>query len=174
MVEKKRSLASILGWLFAWTLIYAANLIVPLMFAKEVTRDGGQIGMFAAVGMYWVLGLAGCVGYRRVAPVLVIGGGVIAATQVWPFLHMIVGLISLLICSMPLDSGLGKPILGELKIFAVTILTGGQLLAVAALCGYVIMGVVRAGREARDGSQRSGDRHETSFYDRSRQIGQNP
>jgi hypothetical protein len=104
---------------------------------------GRRIGLVLAVALIWLLGMFWL---GRTAPLrrhTLVGGICVAATQVYPILHFIAGLVSMMIMSwllrQPVDEiGLPRQ-MTELAGFLVTLLTGAQLLLVAGVCGVVVL-----------------------------------
>lgn len=76
------------GW---WTLVFLANLPVPLLFSWGVVRNGCGYGLFGAVAMLFLLGATACGLRWRVGRSLCWGGAVVAATQCLPLLQIYAG-----------------------------------------------------------------------------------
>ena len=129
-----------------WPLAFAANLPVPLMFSSEITRDTGSMGMAAAVALCLVAGWY--VGRRNPwnAKRLVVGGGLVALSQVFPLLHVIVGMVgyeaarSLGGAQQQSDDTIGR-ITTEYGGFICTLVTGGALIAAALATGWLLVAV---------------------------------
>lgn len=123
--------------LIAWPFVFGLNLIVPLIFAWDVTQEHGQWGMavavFAMLVSGWALGCFRPVWLRRV----VMGGIFVAGTQFIPILQVVAGMVALLVVSGPISN--------EFMGCVVTLLVGGQLLAVAAGVGLVLSLLFRPG-----------------------------
>lgn len=133
------------GWHLGWAVVFAANLIFPMLLGWGETRDGGRTGMFAAVALLWLAGHLAIVRRPGLRLVLVAGGVCTAVTQLCPVLQFMAGAISLDVVGHPVVDRPedGQPDPGPLSDgqgFAATLLTGAQLLVVATLCGLVIRG----------------------------------
>ena len=131
--------------LLAWSTIFAANLIVPLLFAWDLTRDRGRIGMAAAIGGWWALSALICVRSRVLATILFVGAALVAISQVWPILHVIAGTVGLELAA----TGTSElyPILGmkmtEGGGFVATAVTGAVLMLFALGSGCALIGGIR-------------------------------
>jgi hypothetical protein len=77
-----------------WSIAFASNLIVPLLIGWMVTQEGGRIGMVAGIGLLWYLGYRVCVASDGCGRALVIGGILVAATQLCPILQIFTGIMS--------------------------------------------------------------------------------
>jgi hypothetical protein len=137
------------AWQVAWFWVFGANLVVPLIYGLEVTRTGGRWGMWIAVAFTWLCGHLAC-GRRPLGAIFVIGGVVVALSQLFPMLQFFCGAFSLEVVS---KLGLGVTGLTEVRTefagFVTTMLTASQLMFVAVVCGFVLTGGGRTmtGRE---------------------------
>ena len=138
MTRRSRSSRNLM---FVWTVVYAANLIVPLGIAWT-TFEHGHIGIVFALGLCWLIGLAVCIQRRAFAIRMVAGGKVVALTQIIPILQVFAGGFAINIWDTIGRYFFEAANHGELYYavdrFFVTILTGAQLLAVAAFIGWVV------------------------------------
>ena len=77
------------GW---WTLVFAANMPVPVFLGlMAVGSDGGAWGLFGGlVVLYWI-GFALCLFRFRVGRSLVLGGVIVALSQLVPIMHVFCG-----------------------------------------------------------------------------------
>jgi len=118
-----------------WSAVFVANLFVPLPLGFLFTStNGGSVGMFAAILVCWGVGLFFCVRPGRLGRMLIVGGSLVACTQMFIIPHIIVGLLALWVCHVTAEAG-HFPTTGfwaEVGGFAATLLTA-QLLFVAAL-----------------------------------------
>jgi hypothetical protein len=137
-------------WAVVWTLVFAGNLVVPLLFGWDMTEGAGRVGMALAVPLLWLAGLLGAGRSARCRPAAIAGGICVGLSQVFPLLHFATGVVSLGVTKQLLW---GPPILGEVggprlasvsEGFLATLLTGGLLLVAAASCGLVAVTVLRA------------------------------
>jgi hypothetical protein len=130
------------GWAVAWTLVYGANLFVPLMFGMSATAGGGWVGMGVAVVAIWSAGLVACQRPGRLRMALVIGATAVGLSQVVPFLHIISGMIAIGTWEkvsgdiVGVDIGGDGPGLSESGGFAVTVMTAQPLILIALVFGY--------------------------------------
>jgi hypothetical protein len=140
-------------WL-AWTVVLAANLIVPLPLGLEITEGGGRIGMALAILAWWTLGLIACGRHPDLARSLIVGGLVVGLSQLVPVLQVAAGFAALGTWRADVRT------FGGLDGFAVTALTGGELLAAAYACGRLALAVTRLARapvaDGPQGESRSG------------------
>lgn len=112
----------------SWSLVFAANLVVPLMAGWQITEHGGRIGMSCAIVGYWFVGVVACARGWSVGLALILGGVLVAASQLLPLLQLMAGMFSLMAWSPPTggtEEWMYKLRLSELGGFTVTTLTGG-------------------------------------------------
>lgn len=122
-------------WLIGWVVVYLLNLIVPAMLGADQIRDDAAIGVLSAVLLLLAFGCLLCVYRPRTAAILTYGGVVVGASQVFPALHVIAGLIALLVVEgfrpgvarVSFESG-----------FGLTFVTGVVLLLAAGGIGSVL------------------------------------
>lgn len=137
-------------WLEAWSAVFAANLIVPLLFAWELTRGGGRIGMGCAIAWLWLAGAFGLRHPRCPRFALLVGGWAVALSQTTPLLQMVCGAFALSCW----HGGMHDKPLSEVGGFAVTALTGGLLLMAALLIGGILEVLSWSVTRTADGSRR--------------------
>ncbi|TWT73472.1 hypothetical protein Pla123a_38080 [Posidoniimonas polymericola] len=129
-----------------WPVVYALNIIVPLMFGWGMTEQAGRVGMFVAMavvlaGGWWLAPRHAWVGRR-----LIVGAVITALSQVIPILHIYIGMASIaivtsvgsLVAGEPLDAPLSGPLRSETAGFAVTVLVGGSLIVCSLVFGLVL------------------------------------
>ena len=117
----------------AWGCVFATNLIVPLIFGWTACFRAGVFGMF--VGMLVVFGL-GCYWSSRsrwVMRTVVYGGWVVASFQLFPFFHVIAGMMAISLARSPGAGDAEEPgfITSELGGFIATLGTAAILLTVS-------------------------------------------
>lgn len=117
-----------------WSVVFVANLIMPLQFASLIVHQRAWIGVSLAVAAYWRAGLYACRKNRSMSLSLIIGGGLVALSQVYPLLHILAGSIALHANSVSLEVG-SDSLTGAVSGFLATAITGGILLTVATLVG---------------------------------------
>jgi hypothetical protein len=124
-----------------WSAVFLANLPVPLLLACIATDRVARVGMIAAIGTFYALGLESC----RRAPVLrslfIPGGLMIALLQLCPMLQFWAGG-----CSLGITHRLGlsqeDAVAGLLGGYVVTLLTGAILLTIGSVSALVFRAVV--------------------------------
>lgn len=128
-----------LWWLrVGWSLVFVANLPVPLLCGLALTGWGGRLGMLAAIGVLYIGGWESCRSYRRLASVIIAGGTLVALAQGYPLGHICAGTISIGISRGLKLVSYGENISGALGGCVVTLLTGEILLAAALVAGMMI------------------------------------
>jgi hypothetical protein len=129
-------------WQWGWLMVVLANVPVPLIFGCLVTANGGLFGMLEGVVVVWLCGhfVVARIGFVRC--VLVPGGVLVALSQVIPVLQIGAGSFALQ-AARPVGRSMT-----EVEGFLVTLLTAGQLVVVALVCGLGVraMGLVIEGR----------------------------
>ena len=130
----------------AWTVVYIVNLFLPVFLGLSATREGGKFGMLLGVILYFTLGCYLCYVAREVVRTLVYGGWVVAVAQCFLFPHMIVGLFGVSSAGA-LGQAADLDVTSEPGGFIATLVTGGILLAAAAVFGLVIRWIM-SGRRA--------------------------
>lgn len=133
----------------AWFFVFALNLIVPALIGWQMTEDGGRIGMLAAGMLLLAVGYWICAVARQLGFALVVGGVAVALSQVFPILQMTAGIVS---CALAEAMGLYSSgddvnplgtVAGDVGSFALTLITGGLLMAAALAVGLALR-VLRA------------------------------
>ena len=158
----------------AWLVVYAINLILPLHFGWTVTRGGGRVGMLSCTLLPFALGCRVCFLSRTAILTVVWGGWVVAAFQCVAVLHIVAGAIGLRTAlALGLVTGQRADDVGTVLGGAMaTVVTGGILLAVAAVFGLAIRGMTSLldlptsspalGRTRNVGGRMQGIWHETA------------
>jgi hypothetical protein len=121
-----------------WTMIFGLNLVVPLYFGDLVTIDGGRIGMAAGIGLLWSLGYRLSGMSDAWGRALLIGGTVVAATQLLPILQIFVGLVSVSLAGAQFRVPVSyMRVKGEIGGFIATFSMGLIMMSGAALVGAI-------------------------------------
>ncbi|WP_435018438.1 hypothetical protein TA3x_000412 [Tundrisphaera sp. TA3] len=126
----------------AWIAVFCANLPVPLFLAAGLTQKAGKGGMILAILLMLALGAMAVSASRKGGWAVVIGGWIVAVSQLMPVLHIIAG-------SMGMSAALGGTkaysagLDDEPGGFIATIVTGGILITIALAIGAVLL-LVRA------------------------------
>jgi hypothetical protein len=131
-------------WLEVWTLVFAVNLFMPLLFGWSVTSHGGRIGMFLAITFLWLLGVAVCRRAGMLRTALVVGAAIFSASQVLPLIQVFSGELALTFWfkSDPTDLlnalWMNDGAFSETGGFIVTLLTAVPSVVIALGCGFVV------------------------------------
>jgi hypothetical protein len=120
----------------SWTLVFIANLVVPIPLGLKFTEDGGRFGMAVAVVAWWAAGLAICLRRAAWGRLLISGGIVVGFSQFLAVPQVAAGFAALRFWSRV--GNMAGDISGEMDGFAVTALTGGQLIALG--CAGALLG----------------------------------
>jgi hypothetical protein len=124
----------------AWAVVFALNLIVPLLCGWGMTQPSGRLGMLVAgilllASGYWV-----CVSARHIGFALVNGGVAMALFQAFPILQLIAGSLGIELAeAIGLEvAAIFNGITTAAGGFVVTITTGGLLMAAALVVGLAL------------------------------------
>ncbi len=127
----------------AWLFVFAINMAVPLYFSHPVTEYHGRLGLLFGALLLLALGYYICAVNRRFSSALIVGGAIIAITQVFPVIQIIAGMLGMTVgkamglASLGDDHGVPQ-ITTEEGGFIVTLVTGGILMAAAACSGMLL------------------------------------
>lgn len=82
----KRETPPRFDWTLAkkWAIVFAVNLIVPLLLGISTITPSGRFGMYAAFAVVYWVGLSVCGSRFRVGRSLVVGGAVLSVSQFYP------------------------------------------------------------------------------------------
>lgn len=83
------------GWAVLWTLVFVANLPVPVLCAGMFVAPDGWFGLCGGLAVLFWVGFALCLFRFRVGRSLVWGGGIIALSQMFPVLQLFCGAFGL-------------------------------------------------------------------------------
>ena len=146
-----------LRWHHVWTAVLAANMIVPMMFAKGMSSvgEGAHIGMGLAVGLLWLIGDLAGVRSLRIRRALTWGGAAVALSQALPILQVVAGVVGLGLVRRLFrlrgdEFGFIAGKMPESAVFLATFLTGGLLFFAAYVAGLILLPLVPGG--SRDGN----------------------
>ena len=147
--------------LVAWFGVFVFNLIVPLLFGLLTTDKGGRIGMAIAVIMFFAAGCWICVNHREIGCFLIAGGFLVGLSQMVPVLQFAAGLVGIVICHVVrlMDT---EDATNEFGGFVLTLITGGILLGVSTVSGFLIHLFVldpRASRQNKSGMAGAADEY---------------
>jgi MFS family permease len=134
---------------FAWVAVFILNLPVPLLFAEEMTREHGRVGMAVAAVLILACGILVCCAVdRKIFGFFIFGAVIVGLAQMAPVLQFIAGLIAILFAHI-LRVGLiesDDSVKNELGGFIITFVTGGILIAASAIIGGAIYASLRLAR----------------------------
>jgi len=128
----------------AWTFVFAANLIVPLLFGWGLTQDHGRTGRLVALVGFLGAGCAFCLSRPIAARKSIAGSVITGVSQVFPILHIISGEITLEITLrfgfvvINNASPMGHDVSGQAEGFLLTLIVGCTLLVCAAGAGQLL------------------------------------
>lgn len=131
-------------WQLRWPIALLLNLILPILLAWDLTARSGRIGMAAGIGLIWYLGHRLCAVGARMGRALVVGGFVVALSQICPVLQMASGVLGIAIASavgqgyLPYVDDLASPGVSELGGLIATLTTGAVLILTAIGFGAFI------------------------------------
>jgi hypothetical protein len=119
-------------------------MAVPLLFSGPVTEQHGKLGMGVALVSFLACGCYLCAYHRKLAVALLVGGVLVALTQLFPILQIVAGLIGMAVGQAFGQTSSGEDeatphLTGELGGFVVTLITGGILIGAAACSGVAIL-----------------------------------
>ena len=128
---------------FAWFCMVIVNLPIPLLFGFGVTSDAGRIGMLIGIAAVYVCGFWGCNVMPRIMYRLNVGSILVAVSQLWPMLHMSVGMMAVGISQAAFGGTLGTTgnMTGIAEIACATILTGIGLIIPSVVLGTIIVAI---------------------------------
>ena len=127
-----------------WSVIFAANTIVPLMFGLELTVKHGRVGVGIASLLLWAGGAILCCWRSSIMWQVILGALITALSQLFPILQIIAGCIGLSAAARlgqaetGGDGQLLDQVTSEVGGFIVTVIAGGVLLAGAAIAGLCL------------------------------------
>lgn len=127
--------------MFSWSLLFVANLILPLGFGSQFIKAHGRTGTMLATALIFIGGLCLCWWGPVVARNLRIGSVVTALSQIFFVLHVVLGLIALEVTDqfglmLNAADGVGEAN-SQLGGFILTMIVGGSLLGCAGGIGAV-------------------------------------
>ncbi|QEH35324.1 hypothetical protein OJF2_38750 [Aquisphaera giovannonii] len=122
-----------------WIAVFLLNMIVPLLFGWSMTREGGRVGMAAAILTLFATGCWICTARRQLASPLLLGAAFVGLSQVFPLLQILAGSAGMVAATALRvaennDDALPR-VIGEAGGFVVTLVTGGLLMAASLVAG---------------------------------------
>jgi hypothetical protein len=128
-----------------WCRVFILNLLLPSFLSLTWIKEQAWVGMLGGILTCWIFGTGICWYSRVLGTSLFWGGLVVGLSQMFFWLHFVVGDWALRtwreLLSLPdqdffsLDTALGG--------FSVTVLTGGILMILSILLGMLVMALCR-------------------------------
>jgi hypothetical protein len=127
----------------AWPVVFMFNLIIPLIFGLDMTPERGRIGIGMGCLSLLTAGWLLCCYSPATLRQIILGGVVVACTQVYPILQLIAGMLALagaelMGLSVNGDDAGIEYIVSETGGFVVTVLVGAELIAFSLFIGMLI------------------------------------
>lgn len=134
--------------MIAWPFIFGANMIVPLLFGWELVEQSGALGVLFASVILLALGWLLFVLWPALALRLTFGSIFTALLQIFPILHMIIGIIAFGITfelgqATDMNDQAMPRITSELGGFIITSVMGCTLLLFATGIGTLFFFIFR-------------------------------
>ena len=125
----------------AWLLAVAINLPMPLMLGFDATSDGAaRLGMPIGIVTVYGIGVWICLHRAEVMWRLIVGSIFTALTQIWPVLHMLVGIVAMGISKLIFDPGREREQIEALpEVVFTTLLTGIGLILPSLVMGLIFL-----------------------------------
>lgn len=133
-----------------WAIVFAMNMIAPAILGLGLSVQAGRTGILLASALLLCCGWVLCYLSPQLAKLLNIGSLIIAFTQLFPVLQIVIGSISLTITrrlsGIPPPDGdddakfayFYGPFTSEQDGFIVTFCVGAGLIACASVLGFLI------------------------------------
>lgn len=143
------SSGSVIRDLICWPMLFGINMIIPLLFGWSTLQDHGKAGAAAATLLLLSISLAVLLSDRVWKRRLYLGGFLVSLAQLFPVIHLIIGMISIEIVQSFRLGVFGTDtepdhVTSEAGGFLIVILVGGSLLLAASLCGWIGSLIFRA------------------------------
>jgi hypothetical protein len=125
----------------AWFLAVSMNLPMPLILGFDATAEGAaRLGMPIGIVTVYGTGVWICLHRADVMWRLIVGSMFTALTQIWPVLHMLVGIVAMGISKFIFDPNRER---GEIEVIPevllTTLLTGIGLILPSLVMGLVFL-----------------------------------
>ncbi len=129
----------------AWFLAVAINLPAPLMFGFSFTTAGApRLGMLIGIAAVYGTGVWICLHRAEVMWRLIVGSLFTALSQIWPMLHMLVGIVSMGISKFIFDADRERDQIEAIpEVVLTTLLTGIGLILPSIVMGLVFLMLFR-------------------------------
>lgn len=125
----------------AWILAVAINLPVPLMFGFSFTAAGAaRLGMLIGIAVVYGTGVWICLHQASVMWRLIVGSVFTALSQIWPMLHMLVGIVAMGISKFIFDADRERDQIEAIpEVVLTTLLTGIGLIVPSLVMGLIVL-----------------------------------
>ena len=129
----------------AWFLAVAINLPAPLMFGFSFTAAGAaRLGMLIGIAAVYGTGVWICLHRAEVMWRLIVGSVLTALSQIWPMLHMLVGIVAMGISKFIFDADRERDQLEAIpEVVLTTLLTGIGLILPSLVMGLIFLMLFR-------------------------------
>ena len=129
----------------AWFLAVAINLPMPLMFGFSFTAEGAaRLGMLIGIAAVYGTGVWICLHRAEVMWRLIVGSAFTAISQVWPMLHMLVGIVAMGISKFIFDADRERDQIEAIpEVILTTLLTGIGLIIPSLVMGLIFLMLFR-------------------------------
>ena len=129
----------------AWFLAVAINLPAPLMFGFSFTAAGAaRLGMLIGIAVVYGTGVWICLHQAAVMWRLIVGSVFTALSQIWPMLHMLVGIVAMGISKFIFDADREPDQIEAIpEVVLTTLLTGIGLILPSIVMGLIFLMLFR-------------------------------
>ena len=129
----------------AWFLAVVINLPMPLILGLDATADGAaRLGMPIGIVTVYCTGVWICLHRAEVMWRLIVGSIFTALTQIWPIVHMIVGLVAMGISKLIFDANREREQIEAIpEVVLTTLLTGIGLILPSLVMGLIFLMLFR-------------------------------
>ncbi len=122
----------------AWPILFIANMVIPLYFGLSLTERPGRLGMLMGACLLLALGWLVCFYKPRIARITIWGSVLTAASQPFPILHALLGLLGVYMLESMGASHVGVGQIDALEAFLLTLFVGIGLLTSALGLGTLL------------------------------------
>ena len=129
----------------AWFLAVAINLPMPLLLGFDATAEGAaRLGMPIGIVTVYGIGVWICLHRAEVMWRLIIGSIFTALTQIWPVLHMVIGIVAMGISKFIFDANREREQIEAVpEVVLTTLLTGIGLILPSIVMGLIFLMLFR-------------------------------
>ena len=129
----------------AWFLAVLMNLPMPLLLGFDATAEGAaRLGMPIGIVTVYGIGVWICLHRAEVMWRLIVGSIFTALTQIWPVLHMLVGIVAMGISKFIFDANREREQIEAVpEVVLTTLLTGIGLILPSIVMGLIFLMLFR-------------------------------